>query len=123
MRFSYAVIAILLLCSCGGNRADLWLDGKERERKPDTFQPEIFISLKPTKPYREISIVRLETHSNTKDQIRLLKNFCRARGGDAILVAGAGGDSRTSTNFFGGINSQQFTNAVVIEYTDAPAKP
>lgn len=123
MRHSFALIAILLLCACGGDRADYWLDGKERERKPAEFQPEIFISLKPTKPYREISLVRFETRNNALKQTKLLKDLCRARGGDAILVAGAGGDSRITTDFFGGIESQQFTNAVVIEYTDTPAKP
>lgn len=92
----------LLLCACGDER-DYWLDGQIREPKAENAPVEVFISQKPTRPYRDIAIVRFETYEKPHRQTDKLKKTCRKLGGDAIIV---------------GSQALPMTQAVVIEYTD-----
>jgi len=110
-------LSISLLLSCGDER-DRWMDGKIRERKPESANVDIYLTQKPTRPYKEIALLRFETFGNPEKLMRHLKIKSRELGGDAALLLQTSGDSETQLSLLLFSKQQPFTNAVVIEYTD-----
>lgn len=115
-RMSVLAIILCLFVACGDER-NYWLDGKKREPKPSAFTPEVFVQQKPSRPYKEIALIRFKTEADGRHQTGRLRDLCRARGGDAVILS-AQSAAHNDPSILGD-KSYTFTDGVVIEYTDA----
>lgn len=123
MKTIMSLALALFLASCGDHRekeADTFLDGVYREPRTEDAPVEVLYQ-KPSRSYKEIALIRVNSHGGGDKVIRRLKQETRRKGGYACIVRDQKGHYQDGGVLTYGSDGGDITEAIVIEWTAAAA--